>query len=184
VGISRQSNPDVYGNPGRFIPHTVFAPLAALPGVQLISLQKGVGPEQLPSCGFADRIQDLGGRFDAGPDAVLDPAAVMASLDLVITSDTAIAHLAGALGRPVWVGLWCYPDWRWLMAQEDTPWYPGMRLSWQGREGDWDDVAQRMTTGLIRQALICRPAQSSFATSPRFGGGGVILEHRQRGKSL
>ena len=75
---------------------------------------------------------------DDGPDAFIDTAAVMMSLDLIVTSDTSIAHLAGALGRPVWVALRRVPDWRWMLDRADSPWYPSMRLYRQQR---------RMATG-------------------------------------
>jgi ADP-heptose:LPS heptosyltransferase len=74
----------------------------------------------------------------------MDTAALMMNLDLVITSDTAIAHLAGALGIPVWVALPRVPDWRWLLEREDTPWYPTMRLFRQRRYGHWEDVFDDM----------------------------------------
>ena len=87
-------------------------PLAQLPGVSLVSLQKGAGLEQLRDVPFAERIIDLSADLDRGPDAFLDTAAVMAGLDLVISSDTSVAHLAGALGRPVWTVLAASPEWR------------------------------------------------------------------------
>jgi ADP-heptose:LPS heptosyltransferase len=94
-------------------------------------------------------VQDLGPDFDpAGSDAFLDAAAVMVSLDLVITSDTSIAHLAGALGRPTWVALKHRPDWRWLHGREDSPWYPSMRLFRQLEPGAWDPVFERMARAL------------------------------------
>jgi hypothetical protein len=68
----------------------------------------------------------------------------MKSLDLVVTSDTSIAHLAGALGVPVWLAVTLIPDWRWLLGREDSPWYPTMRLFRQTRKGDWDSVFERM----------------------------------------
>ena len=71
-------------------------------------------------------------------------AAVLRSLDLVITADTAVAHLAGALGVPVWVALTYSPDWRWLLEREDSPWYPTMRLFRQRRLGDWGEVFERI----------------------------------------
>jgi hypothetical protein len=74
----------------------------------------------------------------------------MASLDLVISADMAIAHLAGALGRPVWVALKHVPDWRWLLDRADTPWYPAMRLFRQPAPGDWTGVFAEMTAGLAR----------------------------------
>jgi hypothetical protein len=90
------------------------------------------------------RIETLGGDFDAGPDAFLDAAAVMQCLDLIVTSDTSVAHLAGALGRPVWVSLQHVPDWRWLLQGETCHWYPTMRLFRQPRRGDWASVFARI----------------------------------------
>ena len=80
------------------------------------------------------------GSFDEGSDAFVDTAAIMQNLDLIVTSDTAIAHLAGALGRPVWVALKHVPDWRWMLDRSDTPWYPTMRLFRQSVRGRWEDV--------------------------------------------
>ena len=91
---------------------------------------------------------DLGPDFDRGPDAFLDTAAVMASLDLVLSTDTAIAHLAGALARPTWVALSAVPEWRWLLAREDSPWYPTMRLFRQPARGDWRTVASALAAAL------------------------------------
>ncbi len=121
-----------------------FESLARIPGVRLISLQKGPGSEQLRELS-AHWVQDLGDDFEpGGPDAFMDVAAVMRSLDLVITSDTSIAHLAGALGRPTWVALKQVPDWRWLLDRDDSPWYPTMRLFRQRRAGDWAAVFERV----------------------------------------
>lgn len=81
-----------------------------------------------------------------GPDAFLDTAAFMQRLDLIVTSDMAIAHLAGALGRPTWLALRKYPEWRWLQDRSDTPWYPSMRLFRQQRRGDWSSVMGRIAS--------------------------------------
>ena len=78
----------------------------------------------------------------------MDTAAIMHSLDLVITSDTAIAHLAGALGLPTWIALGYVPDWRWLPERDDSPWYPSLRLFRQSKMGDWSSVFDE-----IKQAL-------------------------------
>jgi hypothetical protein len=125
-----------------------FAPLAAVPGVQLFSLQKGPGSEQLPMLAGQFAVSDLAGMLDLSEGAFLDTAAVMQNLDLVVTSDTAIAHLAGALGVPVWVALTFAPDWRWLVDREDSPWYPSMRLFRQRRLGAWSEVFGRMAAEL------------------------------------
>ncbi len=83
-------------------------------------------------------------NFDCDGDAFIDTAAVMMNLDLVITCDTSLAHLAGALGRPVWVALRHVPEWRWMLDRDDTPWYPTMRLFRQTQRGDWDGVFVRI----------------------------------------
>jgi tetratricopeptide (TPR) repeat protein len=144
IGIAWQGNPDSAAERGRSIPLREFAPLAQVPGVRLISLQKHHGLEQLAGVPDGLRIETLGDDFDAGPDAFIDTAAVMQCLDMVITSDTSVAHLAGALGRPVWVGLQHVPDWRWLLEGEDCLWYPTMRLFRQTRRGDWGGIFARM----------------------------------------
>jgi hypothetical protein len=152
IGIAWQGNPQVermIWARGRSMPLTALVPLTEVPDVTLVSLQKGAGAEQLREAPFRDRIVDLGEKFDQGPDAFLDCAAVMANLDLVITTDTSIAHLAGALGRPVWVALNAAADWRWLLERTDSPWYPGMRLFRQpDRTRGWDPVAADLCKAL------------------------------------
>ena len=127
IGIAWQGNPTYRQDKLRSIPLAAFAPLAEIPGVRLIALQKGYGSEQIGQVPFSDRIESLGDDFDTGP-AFLDTAAVMMNLDLVISPNTAITHLAGALGRRVFVALNEFPDWRWLLGRDDFPWYPSARL--------------------------------------------------------
>ena len=133
---------------GRSFPASLFADIGALPGVRLISLQKNEGVEQLNSLPFGMQIENLGPSFDGGPDAFRDTVAVMANLNLVITSDTALAHLAGTLSVPVWLALKSVPDWRWLLNRSDCPWYPTMRLFRQQRQGDWNGVFAAMNAEL------------------------------------
>jgi ADP-heptose:LPS heptosyltransferase len=95
-------------------------------------------------------ITDLGSRLDEGGAAFVDTAAVMTKLDLVIAPDTALAHLAGALGVPVWVALLFVADWRWLRDREDSPWYPTMRLFRQSEAGHWSPVFERMAEEATR----------------------------------
>jgi hypothetical protein len=121
--------------------------------VRLLSLQKEHGAEQLRELADALPIIDLARRLDLSGGAFLDTAAVMMNLDLVITCDTAIGHLAGALGVPVWLALSAAPDWRWFKDREDTPWYPTMRLFRQTRLGRWDDVFERMAEE-VRKKLV------------------------------
>jgi tetratricopeptide (TPR) repeat protein len=155
VGIAWQGNPIFRIDKQRSIPLTRFARFAEIEGVQLISLQKGPGSEQLlsstPDTGHRTpdtSVLDLGSRLDEESGPFMDTAAIMKNLDLVITSDTAIPHLAGALGVPVWVALPWVPDWRWLLQREDCPWYPSMRLFRQSRYGHWDDVFERIAEEL------------------------------------
>ncbi|MFZ1110111.1 MAG: DUF6165 family protein [Rhodomicrobium sp.] len=146
IGIAWQGNPDPSLDMARSAPLSSFAPLAAIEGVRLISLQKGFGAEQIESAGFC--VETLGDDFDAGPSAFVDTAAVMANLDLVVSIDTSIAHLAGALGRSVWVALKNIPEWRWMLGREDSPWYPTMRLFRQSAAGGWAQVFARMAEEL------------------------------------
>jgi tetratricopeptide (TPR) repeat protein len=154
VGISWQGNPAYGLDRHRSILLQSFAPLAQIEGVQLISLQKGPGTEQLqaltPDTGL--RTPDFEIRTPDGLDETsspfMDTAAIMMSLDLVITSDTAIPHLAGAMGVPVWVALPAVADWRWLLDRDDIPWYPTMRLFRQTEAGNWQDVFERMAAAL------------------------------------
>ena len=145
VGIAWQGFSGRHEDKGRSFPLACFASLTAVPGLRLISLQRGEGEEQLASSALP--VETLDG-LDHGPDAFVDTAAVMETLDLVITSDTAIAHLAGALGRPVWVALRRVPDWRWMLDRMDSPWYPTMRLFRQTSDGDWGPVFAAMAQAL------------------------------------
>jgi hypothetical protein len=153
VGIAWQGRPDYVLDVFRSIRLAEFAPLGACRRVKLFSLQKGHGREQLGASGQG--IVDLGASLDEGGGAFVDTAAVMMSLDLVITSDTAMAHVAGALGVPTWVALAFVPDWRWLMGRDDSPWYPTLRLFRQTRPGDWGGVFARMADELDALSARC-----------------------------
>jgi tetratricopeptide (TPR) repeat protein len=144
IGIAWQGNRYHKWDRHRSIPLTQFAPLAQLPGVELISLQKGYGSEQVAALAGRFPVTELAGEVNATPGAFMDTAAIMKHLDLVITVDTAIAHLAGGLGVPVWVALSTIADWRWLQKRDDSPWYPTMRLFRQSQLGDWVPVFERM----------------------------------------
>ncbi len=146
IGIVWQGNPRHPMDRRRSIPLEQFAPLAAREGVRLFSLQVGAGAEHLTALGERFAVIDLGGRFDKA--SLADAAAAIMALDLVVTVDTAVAHLAGALGRPVWVALPYVPDWRWLLDRENSPWYPTMRLFRQRELGNWTEVFERITAAL------------------------------------
>ena len=143
IGIAWQGNPAYVGDRFRSVPLVEFRPVAAIDNVQLLSLQKEHN-EQLAD--VADRfvVLDLARQLDGGAGAFLGAAAATSHLDLVLTCDTAIAHLAGAMGVPTWVVLPFSADWRWLLARDDSPWYPTVRLFRQSRRGDWPEVFARV----------------------------------------
>lgn len=122
-----------------------FAPLFDLSGVQLYSLQVGERSGELAVAGGTDRVADLTNQVRTFSDT----AALVSGLDLVITVDTALAHVAGALGRPVWTLLPFTPDWRWRLEGEGCAWYPSMRLFRQAHPGDWDGVMENVTGALM-----------------------------------
>jgi tetratricopeptide (TPR) repeat protein len=148
IGIVWQGNPAYVNDRYRSMRLTDFEPLARVPGVQLYSLQRGAGAEQLsaagPRCGATSLVSDLG----LTGAALMETAAIMVNLDLVISPDTSAAHLAGGLGVPVWVALPARAEWRWLRDRDDSPWYPSARLFRQDHGGGWAPVLRR-----IEQAL-------------------------------
>jgi hypothetical protein len=160
VGIVWQGNPDPRIDQGRSAPLAAFAPLAEVPGVRLISLQHGEPARQIASVRFADRVETLGDDFDSGPDGFLDTAAVMEALDLIVTVDTSVGHVAGALGRPVFILLKAVgADWRWLFKRDETAWYPTARLFRQRKPGDWQEL-------LTRVADAVRPRAGAASATP------------------
>lgn len=152
VGIAWQGDPTYRADRYRSIRLASFAPLAEVPGVRLFSLQKGPGVEQLRQDSGSFGVVDFGNELDDESGAFMDTAAIMKNLDLVVTSDSACAHLAGALGVPVWVALQRSPDWRWLEHRADSPWYPSARLFRQTALGDWDGVFRQMAAALAQLA--------------------------------
>jgi tetratricopeptide (TPR) repeat protein len=140
VGLVWAGNPHFAGDRLRSCRLADYAWLARLPQVRFYSLQKGPATEQIASAGRKMGLTDL------GPDLhdFADTAAAIMNLDLVISVDTAVAHLAGALGRPVWTLLPFHACWRWMEEREDTPWYPTMRLFRQCGRGDWANVLRRL----------------------------------------
>jgi hypothetical protein len=157
IGIAWQGGPPGKIDEGRSIPLEEFVPLSRIDEVRLISLQKHARLDQVADLPKDIKIENLDDAFDNGPDAFVDTAAVMNSLDLIITSDTSIAHLAGALARPTWVALKQVPDWRWLLDREDSPWYPTLRLFRQSQQNDWTSVfggiERELRSLLVRKAI-------------------------------
>ena len=149
VGICWQGSKSGLGF-NRSVSLSHFFPISELNSIRLISLQKGAGEEQIEQLGSKLSLEVLGDKFDNGPDAFVDTAAVMSLCDLVITIDTSIAHLAGAMSVPVWVILKKVPDWRWFLDRSDSPWYPSMRLFRPANDGDLGDVFKYVEIALKR----------------------------------
>jgi tetratricopeptide (TPR) repeat protein len=144
VGLIWAGRPTHAEDSLRSITLAQLAPLARIPGVSFLSLQKGEVTAQLDAPPPGMVIRDYTAEL---PDFA-DTAAFLGSVDLVITVDTAMAHLAGGLGKRVWLLNRCLPDWRWLLDREDSPWYPTMRQFRQTRPGDWDGVIARVAQAL------------------------------------
>jgi tetratricopeptide (TPR) repeat protein len=144
IGIAWQGNPAYARDWNRSVPGAALAPLATLPDTQLVVLQKSTGREQFAGLAAAWPILDWTAEMDEGEGAFMDTAAMMAALDLVVTSDTSIVHLAGGLGVPVFVALAHSADWRWGITGEQSPWYPSLRAFRQPARGDWQTVFERI----------------------------------------
>ena len=151
IGLNWQGNPETEMNnlKGRSFPLSMYEPLASIPGVEFVSLQKGYGSEQLESCVFRDRFVSCQEEINQTWDWV-ETAGIVQNCDLIITSDTSIAHLAGALGKPVWILLKKLPDWRWGLEGETTPWYPSARLFRQAESGNWTQVIDQVKEALSK----------------------------------
>jgi hypothetical protein len=144
IGIAHQGAIGHENDLFRSFPLKEFAPLAGVPGVSLVSLQKGPAVEQIADAGFC--LVDLGEGYQAGD--WMDTAAIVSQLDLIISPDTSIAHLAGALAQPTWIALPTPAEWRWMRERNDSPWYPTMELFRQATPGDWPSVFDRMADTL------------------------------------
>jgi tetratricopeptide (TPR) repeat protein len=149
VGVVWSGNPDHKSDRRRSIPAASVLPALTMPGVRLFSLQKDPRPEDRGTLhALANCVTDLAPELED----FTDTAAALSALDQVIAVDTSVAHLAGALGRPVWVMLPYALDWRWLRDREDSPWYPTMRLFRQSVPKDWTDVLARLRPELSERA--------------------------------
>lgn len=151
VGLCWQGNPRYRDDRVRSIPLAAFAPLMGQEGVSFVALQKEHGLGDVATLAQRWPLSDWSAELDRDHGAFVDSAAVISELSLVITSDTSIAHLAGALGRPVWLLLADVCDWRWGLESTETPWYPTMRLFRQRRSGDWGEVMERVRRALGAQ---------------------------------
>jgi tetratricopeptide (TPR) repeat protein len=140
IGLTWSGNPSHHRDRLRSIPLQQLGPLLNVAGTTFYSLQVGAGREQLKDLPPGARLIDLGGELKD----FADTAAIISNLDLVISIDTAVAHLAGALGKPVWILLNKGCDWRWFLDREDSPWYPTARLFRQTTAGEWQEVVNRV----------------------------------------
>src|SRR5262249_15486622 len=143
VGIAWMGSGNNRTNHRRSIPLEAFEPLARVEGVRLISLQKGPGSEQVRALAGRFPVVELPG-LDESAAPFMARAGFLRSFVLVVCCDTALGHLAGALGVPWGLALMAVRDWRWLLARDTSPWYPRHRLFRQDKPGDWDSVFQRI----------------------------------------
>ena len=160
VGIVWQGNPR-FGSDGRRSTKLMhFKAISEIPGVKLVALQRGFGSEQVQTVPF--EVTTFTG-IDEQIDGFLRTAAILQNLDLIIAVDTGVAHLAGAMGLPVWVMIAYANDWRWLTERDDTPWYPTMRLFRQRNPDDWEELFERLTAAL--RDRIAEPSYTSRSIS-------------------
>ncbi|HSV14382.1 MAG TPA: hypothetical protein VLI90_08990, partial [Tepidisphaeraceae bacterium] len=141
IGLTWSGNPRHKNDRNRSCPPAQLEPLGSVEGVSYISLRKGAAvqnpPASLRLIDLTEQLQDFA-----------DTAALMANLDLLVSVDTAVVHLAGAMGMPGWVMLPYVADWRWLLGREDSPWYPSLKLFRQATAGDWTNVVERVRAAL------------------------------------
>jgi tetratricopeptide (TPR) repeat protein len=161
AGLVWAGDPGHRNDRNRSVSLAHFRPLLELPGIRWFSLQVGQAAAELKLPGIEGRIVDLGSRFASFGDT----AQAVAQLDLVISVDTAVAHLAGALGKPVWTLLPFEAEWRWMVARPDSPWYPTMRLFRQTAPGAWPGLREQVGRELI--ALADSQGRGICAASPR-----------------
>ena len=153
IGICWQGNPHSAADRGRSPPLGAFQAVAEIPGNHLISLQKSHGLEQLDELDGAFSVTLNGATFDSGSNAFSDTIALIELVDLVVTGDTAIAHLAASMGKPTWIALKHVPDWRWGTAGSSCPWYPSATLFRQPSPDDWDSVFSSIAERLAADGI-------------------------------
>ena len=145
IGLAWSGNPGQAKDRNRSLPLSAIEPLLALP-LQFICLQKEIRASDADALHRHPQLL----HFENDIGDFSDTAALAQLCDMVIAVNSSVAHLAGAIGKPVWIPLAFVPDWRWLLGRDDSPWYPTARLFWQSRPGQWDDVVGRMTRELER----------------------------------
>jgi hypothetical protein len=154
VGVCWRGNPENPRDAARSIPVSYIQQLAKMDGIALVSLQKDSDSQERPG-----HVFEVTKSLDTVAGPFMETAAIIVNLDLVISCDTAVAHLAGALGKPVWLALGHAPDWRWLRDRADSPWYPTMRIFRQTEMGNWDHVFAAIRVALLK--LVKTRARSS-----------------------
>jgi Flp pilus assembly protein TadD len=160
IGLVWAGSPTFPHERWRSIPLELLAPLMKLAGTTFYSLQMGPSASQVQQLGLHTQIIDLQNE----QTDLADTAAIVANLGLVISIDTSVAHLAGAMGKPVWIMLHKSPDWRWLLERDDSPWYPTARLFRQSSLGNWQDVVARVEAEL--RELVARIAVGARGRDP------------------
>jgi hypothetical protein len=157
VGLVWAGRPQHQDDRNRSCRLDLFLPLARIQGLNLFSLQKGPAETQIRDSELKDGMVHLGAELNDFSDT----AAVISQLDLLIAVDTSVAHLAGAMARPVWVLLPAIPDWRWMLDRKDSPWYPTMRLFRRPCGGDWAPVVDGIASELRRMIAGIRDEQGN-----------------------
>jgi len=142
IGIVWAGNPKQEDDWKRSVAFDKFRILLGISGIEFFSLQKEIIDDEIEDLEITDLSEYL---YDFA-----DTAAIIENLDLVISVDTSVAHLAGALGKPTWILLSHIPDWRWMLNRNDSPWYPSTRLFRQPKPGDWDSVFREVEDELIK----------------------------------
>ena len=165
VGITWAGRPTHPNDRNRTFPLSLLAPLAN-PDIAFVSLQKGPGASQTKQPPEGMDITDV----SADLKDFYDTAALIQNLDLVISADTAVVHMAGALNKPVWVFLPFVPDWRWMMDRTDSPWYPTMRLFRQPQMADWSTPVTQVVEALRQEikAWLAREGAARGEVSAAF----------------
>jgi hypothetical protein len=147
VGLAWTGRPTHPNDRRRSMPLAQLGLLGNAGPAAFVSLQKPMVPRDQPSLSLFPGMADLGADLtDFG-----ETAALIENLDLVVTVDTSVGHLAGALGKPAWILIPKAADWRWLLGREDSPWYPSVRLFRQQKPGEWDEPLQRLRTALAEE---------------------------------
>lgn len=159
VGLCWQGNPAHPRDAARSLPLLALTPILQVPGIRFVSLQVGPAAAQIETLPATLAITDLRETLDT-PDVMVPAAAAIAALDLTITVDSAIAHVAGALGQPVWIALAASPDWRWLRRGERSAWYPTARLFRQTVPDYWPPCLSAMAAALAQLRASSRPSQT------------------------